>query len=92
MERRVIAVHGVVQGVGFRPFVYGLASQLDLYGSVKNQPGCVLIDVEGDASCLDRFLSELSTRTPPPTDPYSSISASLSMSKPDRLARPLAPV
>ena len=30
MERARIAVHGIVQGVGFRPFVYGLASRLDL--------------------------------------------------------------
>src|ERR1700730_13940012 len=48
MERRAIVVHGIVQGVGFRPFVYNLASQLKLHGSVKNQTGSVLIEVEGE--------------------------------------------
>jgi hydrogenase maturation protein HypF len=64
-ERRVIAVHGIVQGVGFRPFVYGLASRLRLHGFVKNQTGGVLIEVQGDASSLDAFLAELATRPPP---------------------------
>jgi hydrogenase maturation protein HypF len=65
MERRAIAVHGIVQGVGFRPFVYGLASRLELSGFVKNRVGGVLIEVEGDARSLDSFLSELATRPPP---------------------------
>ncbi|HYV38123.1 MAG TPA: carbamoyltransferase HypF, partial [Gemmataceae bacterium] len=65
MERRAIAVHGVVQGVGFRPFVYGLASRLNLGGFVKNRVGGVLIEVEGDAPSLDSFLAELSTKPPP---------------------------
>jgi hydrogenase maturation protein HypF len=65
MERRAIAVHGVVQGVGFRPFVHHLASRLDLRGFVKNRVGGVWIEVEGDACSLDRFLAEL-TRQPPP--------------------------
>jgi hydrogenase maturation protein HypF len=64
LERRAIAVHGVVQGVGFRPFVYGLASRLRLHGFVKNQTGGVLIEVEGDAHSLDSFLSELTARPP----------------------------
>lgn len=65
LERRVVSVHGVVQGVGFRPFVYGLASRLALVGSVKNCVGHVLIEVEGPASALNHFLTEL-TREPPP--------------------------
>lgn len=65
MERRIIAVSGVVQGVGFRPFVYGLAKRLDLGGSVKNQGGSVLIEIEGDPTRLDRFLEELHSRPPP---------------------------
>ena len=47
MERRSIAVRGIVQGVGFRPFVYGLAGRLGLAGSVRNRAGEVLIEVEG---------------------------------------------
>jgi hydrogenase maturation protein HypF len=65
MERRAIAVQGVVQGVGFRPFVYGLASRLELSGFVKNRLGGVLIEVEGDVRSLDHFLTELATRPPP---------------------------
>src|SRR5262249_39526650 len=64
-ERRAIAVHGVVQGVGFRPFVYGLASRLRLHGFVRNQTGGVLIEVEGDARSLDSFLNELTKSAPP---------------------------
>ncbi len=65
MERRSIIVRGVVQGVGFRPFVHGLASRLDLSGFVRNQSGLVQIEVEGEASSLDWFLFELSKRPPP---------------------------
>jgi hydrogenase maturation protein HypF len=73
MERRVIAVDGVVQGVGFRPFVYGLAASLELRGFVKNQAGGVVIDVEGEARSLERFLHELTTR-PPTLATISSVS------------------
>ena len=65
MERRTIAVQGIVQGVGFRPFVYGLARRLALNGSVKNQTGGVLIEVEGETHSLDCFLTELAKRSPP---------------------------
>lgn len=65
MERRVIAVHGVVQGVGFRPFVFGLASRLHLAGFVQNRVGGVWIEVEGDECALDSFLHELSDHPPP---------------------------
>ena len=64
-ERRAISVDGIVQGVGFRPFVYGLASRLHLQGFVRNQTGNVRIEVEGERGSLDRFLNEL-THNPPP--------------------------
>jgi hydrogenase maturation protein HypF len=64
MSRRAIAVSGIVQGVGFRPFVYGLAARLGLGGFVKNQTGGVLIEIEGDDDPLDRFLDELTARPP----------------------------
>jgi hydrogenase maturation protein HypF len=63
-ERRAIAVSGVVQGVGFRPFVYGLASRLGVRGFVRNRLGGVLIEAEGNSSALDRFTAELE-RGPP---------------------------
>jgi hydrogenase maturation protein HypF len=65
MERRAIVVRGIVQGVGFRPFVYGLAARLRLGGFVKNQTGSVVIEVEGEPPALERFLGELADRPPP---------------------------
>lgn len=65
VERRAISVDGIVQGVGFRPFVHGLASRLHLQGFVRNQTGNVRIEVEGEHSSLDRFLDELTLRPPP---------------------------
>ena len=65
MERRSIVVEGVVQGVGFRPFVFGLASRLKLHGFVKNRTGDVLIEVEGETESLDHFLLELTSQLPP---------------------------
>ncbi len=64
MERRSITVRGVVQGVGFRPFVHGLATRLGLHGFVKNRAGDVLIEVEGSPQALGRFLEELEFRPP----------------------------
>lgn len=60
-----ISVNGVVQGVGFRPFVYGLATRLDLRGWVCNTSGGVEIHVEGDASKLECFVQSLTAEKPP---------------------------
>ncbi len=60
-----ISVQGVVQGVGFRPFVYQLATKHGLKGWVFNTSGDVRIEVEGDRRHLERFLSELQTEAPP---------------------------
>ncbi|MCE9529626.1 MAG: carbamoyltransferase HypF [Planctomycetes bacterium] len=65
MERRLITIRGIVQGVGFRPFVYELAVRFDLTGFVKNQAGGVEIEVEGDTGSLNSFLTELSAKPPP---------------------------
>jgi hydrogenase maturation protein HypF len=65
MDRRAITIRGIVQGVGFRPFVYSLASRLGLGGFVRNQTGSVVIEVEGEPSFLEHFLTELTTRPPP---------------------------
>src|SRR5512143_205098 len=58
-------IHGAVQGVGFRPFVYRLATELGLAGWVINDTRGVFIEVEGDAAALDRFLERLPVETPP---------------------------
>jgi hydrogenase maturation protein HypF len=65
MERRAIAIQGTVQGVGFRPFVYKLASELQLSGFVKNQISGAFIEVEGEGGPLDQFLAQLASRLPP---------------------------
>lgn len=63
--RRTIRVTGAVQGVGFRPFVHGLAETLGLTGFVRNDAGIVLIEVEGQSAALDSFLDRLTLRPPP---------------------------
>ncbi len=60
-----IRVRGVVQGVGFRPFVYRLAHEHDLKGWVRNTSGNVEIEVEGGEETLDSFLSDLEAKAPP---------------------------
>jgi len=60
-----ISVKGVVQGVGFRPFVYGLATRLDLHGWVCNTSGGVEILVDGQSSSLEKFIQSLSLEKPP---------------------------
>ena len=60
-----ISVRGVVQGVGFRPFIYQLATKHRLTGWVLNTSGDVKIEVEGKQEALDRFLKDLQNDAPP---------------------------
>jgi hydrogenase maturation protein HypF len=64
---RAVKVHitGVVQGVGFRPFVYGLAMRHALVGWVCNTSAGVDIEVEGPPEELDRFVAALTQEAPP---------------------------
>ena len=65
-RRRVRArVEGVVQGVGFRPFVYRLAHELELAGYVLNDERGVLLEVEGDRGRVASFLERLPAEAPP---------------------------
>jgi hydrogenase maturation protein HypF len=64
-DRRAVKVRGIVQGVGFRPFVFGLAARHRLAGFVCNEGGHVEIEVEGEPAALDRFLADLEQRAPP---------------------------
>jgi hydrogenase maturation protein HypF len=63
--RRRIRVRGVVQGVGFRPFVYRAATELGLTGSVCNDGAGVAIDVQGRSEAVGELLARLA-RAPPP--------------------------
>jgi len=63
--RRHIQVQGIVQGVGFRPFVYRLASELGLAGWVRNDGAGVTIEAEGVGAVLDTFLRRLHDDAPP---------------------------
>ncbi len=65
IERRAIVVTGVVQGVGFRPFVFANATRLGLVGFVRNQPSGVVIEVEGGAPALDELVRQIRVAPPP---------------------------
>ena len=62
--RKRIQVTGVVQGVGFRPFVYQLAGSLGLSGFVFNSSAGVTIEIEGSAATIDTFLTTLRDNPP----------------------------
>ena len=64
-RRLGIRVEGVVQGVGFRPFVHGLAFRLGVDGLVGNDTSGVFIEVEGAPAALDAFLAALEAEAPP---------------------------
>jgi hydrogenase maturation protein HypF len=64
-ERLKIIVRGAVQGVGFRPFVYRLATELELNGWVSNSAQGVFIEVEGGRDSLRKFLLRLEKGKPP---------------------------
>jgi hydrogenase maturation protein HypF len=55
---RFLLVRGIVQGVGFRPFVYTLATRLGLSGSVRNTSHGVEILIEGSSQSVETFILE----------------------------------
>ena len=65
MRRLRAEIQGAVQGVGFRPFVYRLASELALAGWVINDTGGVVVEVEGDDEPLAQFAQRLIAESPP---------------------------
>ena len=65
MKRVSYDIKGQVQGVGFRPFVYKMAQELDIGGFVKNNESGVEIEVEGSKENLDMFEASLSSKLPP---------------------------
>ena len=65
MVRRRVKIAGVVQGVGFRPYVYSLARELGLNGEVANGTGGVLVEIEGQGAQAEEFLRRLPLEIPP---------------------------
>jgi hydrogenase maturation protein HypF len=65
MQGLRIHITGIVQGVGFRPFVYGLARRHDLKGWVRNTSAGVDIEVDGERDALDSFIRQLQDEAPP---------------------------
>jgi len=63
--RKAIEVSGIVQGVGFRPYVYRLANECGLAGFIANTPAGVSIEVQGPAEMVEAFLERLPRETPP---------------------------
>jgi len=63
--RKAVDVTGIVQGVGFRPFVYRLANACGLSGFIANSPAGVSIEVEGPADRVEEFLERLPKEIPP---------------------------
>jgi hydrogenase maturation protein HypF len=65
-QRLRLVIVGQVQGVGFRPFIYQLAHQMQLTGWVKNTSAGVVVELEGDRASLQRFMHRLHRDQPQP--------------------------
>ena len=65
VKRKAIEITGIVQGIGYRPFVYNLAIEHSIRGWVLNNEKGVLIDAEGEDRSLDLFVEELTDLAPP---------------------------
>ena len=64
MEAVAIKIHGIVQGVGFRPFMHRLVREHGLAGSIRNTSSGVELELEGERDALERFVRELPERAP----------------------------
>jgi len=65
MKRKQIRIKGIVQGVGFRPFIYSLANRYGLNGFVLNDTEGVMVEVEGSKVFIDEFLLDIKNQVPP---------------------------
>ncbi|MEG1871008.1 MAG: acylphosphatase, partial [Peptostreptococcaceae bacterium] len=62
--RYLIKICGIVQGVGFRPYVYNSAVDKDLKGWVGNEGSSLIIDIEGEKSSIKNFLLKIIKQPP----------------------------
>ena len=72
MERVWIHIRGIVQGVGFRPFIHKLVQSRGLRGYIENTSSGVELELEGERQALERFVRELPERAP--GKPYEQMS------------------
>ena len=63
--RRKVEVSGIVQGVGFRPYIYRLARENHLAGTIRNTSSGVSIEIQGEKPAVDAFISRLPREAPP---------------------------
>ncbi len=64
MTRYYIQIGGIVQGVGFRPFIKNLSIKYDIKGFVKNDSNGLVIEAEGEDTNLKAFIEEIQTNPP----------------------------
>ena len=64
MERAIVNIHGIVQGVGFRPFIHKLVREYRLCGFIKNTSSGVELELEGEREELERFVADVPARAP----------------------------
>ncbi len=64
LERATVKIHGIVQGVGFRPFIHKLVREYRLCGTIKNTSSGVELELEGERPELERFVSDIPARAP----------------------------
>ena len=64
VARKRIQIQGVVQGVGFRPFVYRIAQRFDIRGHILNSSEGVVIEAEAEEAALQQFVAALATELP----------------------------
>src|SRR4051812_49689139 len=63
--RKRIILRGIVQGVGFRPFVYRVARRLELTGFARNSSSGLLTEIEGPAEAVADFIQTITSEPPP---------------------------
>lgn len=70
IKRLRIRFSGIVQGVGFRPFVYRTANAFGISGFVRNDSGGVTVEAQAEDDSVDAFLASLLANTPPLAEIY----------------------
>ena len=81
LTRLRLEVTGMVQGVGFRPFVFQLASRCHLSGWIENTPQGATLEIEGSSADLDAFRRRLRTQAPPSAKIETIVSCRVSLQK-----------